>query len=1001
MERSLYSLDGAGALESDDRSTAAVEARPEPTGRRSLGGTNSRYRLPCVGRQAELSDLFAALKAAERGEGSAWAIVGPAGIGKSRLLREVETVARRRGFRARLGYTLKNASIPLFPFRQIFPESFAGDAGSNRGAPGERPGPTESVDSSILEMMRGLRDASDDSAQLLIVDDFEAADTESRRALQLLARALPTSRAVLLVAVRDEPQEGESTLAQFERETSALQRSGALRVHYLPPLSQNQGAELITAYLRGASGRGVRPTLVGELVAQSGGNPFFILETVDAWVRDPTNRSPRAAEGLDASTPTPDDDSWAVAGVSRSIRDLIQERVRSLDPEDRLLLALAARIGVEFDVEPLAAALGRPAPRIAARLRRLARATWPVHLAGGPANRFAFDHGLLRECLGDPASYPLDADLLDRLAEWWHDHRPDDRTTEARLWAAVRRTPELTRAIRATIDSALEAHAWREIPRQLRWLVAHLPAEEQTPEFFGPIVREILERVRTALETEGLTDLLGSLHRFPLSSELAVEVELRRIEAIALHDPRGASLLLDSLEERAAPLLRPGVLEGRWRIQYLRGLTASAVEMPQLSARTVRAALSETRRRPGAEFETMRLYAALGNALANGGRLTEARGTLREARRFGRAHGLAAAPITVTLGDLDANLLIMEGRTARAYRRCTELLERYHALGFPDREAMILMKLSGISLSCRNLRRTREHLGQAQEIMGRLGIPGSTWAVDMLVGWLEIFDRNWDAARRALTTAAAPSGRIQWSATTTYARIGLALVRAETGDPAGAMEDLRVIYRKARIPTASCASEYYRVVARIHELQGRPTQCRLALEKALRISQRIPSPMDEVCVLAELAEWTRRHGSVSEYAARQRAFRRFCARHQLSPHREWKGVGVPPSDRPRPAPRGPRPEPGKLLPPANRPFREVLLEYLSRAPSLRTEVRRATPTFTPTQADIARDLGVPRDRFARALQRLLERGQIERTRVRIVGRARSEYGYRVAGPARA
>jgi hypothetical protein len=51
---------------------------------------------PLFGRRDELSRLRTALERAERGQGSLLVLTGEAGIGKSRLARELDAIARER-----------------------------------------------------------------------------------------------------------------------------------------------------------------------------------------------------------------------------------------------------------------------------------------------------------------------------------------------------------------------------------------------------------------------------------------------------------------------------------------------------------------------------------------------------------------------------------------------------------------------------------------------------------------------------------------------------------------------------------------------------------------------------------------------------------------------------------------------------------------------------------------------------------------------------------------
>src|SRR5689334_14571518 len=72
------------------------------------GAHGRRDRAPLLGRDRELDLLVELLDEAPRGGGRHALVVGAAGIGKSRLLRELEEIARRTGVR-----TLAASGDPL------------------------------------------------------------------------------------------------------------------------------------------------------------------------------------------------------------------------------------------------------------------------------------------------------------------------------------------------------------------------------------------------------------------------------------------------------------------------------------------------------------------------------------------------------------------------------------------------------------------------------------------------------------------------------------------------------------------------------------------------------------------------------------------------------------------------------------------------------------------------------------------------------------------------
>ena len=78
--------------------TALGKAREELTRRAPLGSRPEAVttETPLIGRDVELATLRNALAEAGRGRGRAVAVLGEAGVGKTRLLVEVATEARQR-----------------------------------------------------------------------------------------------------------------------------------------------------------------------------------------------------------------------------------------------------------------------------------------------------------------------------------------------------------------------------------------------------------------------------------------------------------------------------------------------------------------------------------------------------------------------------------------------------------------------------------------------------------------------------------------------------------------------------------------------------------------------------------------------------------------------------------------------------------------------------------------------------------------------------------------
>ncbi len=96
---------------------------------------------PFFGREKECSLLEGALAKTRNSQGGTWILSGPAGIGKTRLLRWLDDRAKAEGFETHWTYCLKEANSAFFPFYQIFdphPDS-SGSLTSGPSSDGEMP----------------------------------------------------------------------------------------------------------------------------------------------------------------------------------------------------------------------------------------------------------------------------------------------------------------------------------------------------------------------------------------------------------------------------------------------------------------------------------------------------------------------------------------------------------------------------------------------------------------------------------------------------------------------------------------------------------------------------------------------------------------------------------------------------------------------------------------------------------------------------------------------
>ena len=281
------------------------------------------------------------------------AVIGQAGIGKSRLAAELIDAAGREGGRALVGHCHESEQVlPFGPWldalragriaeeEELLEQPWRGMAGGAGAAPSRDrrwpPGPSTSDAAQLFEAVaRLLERMALAQPVLLMLEDVHWADEMSLRLLAFISRRLGRWRMLAAVTAREEDLAHSSLLRHTLDE---LDQGGHLIRSSLGPL----GREDTVALARTLVPTGAAAFLDEELWRASEGNPFMIVETLRAL------RGGRPPDGT-ATLPLPE-----------RVRDLIDYRIERLGERSRRLVAVAAVIGRPFDFALLgrAAALG-------------------------------------------------------------------------------------------------------------------------------------------------------------------------------------------------------------------------------------------------------------------------------------------------------------------------------------------------------------------------------------------------------------------------------------------------------------------------------------------------------------------------------------------------------------------------------------------------------------------------------------------------------------------
>src|SRR6266700_373886 len=245
-------------------------------------------------RDAELAALAAAVAAAEAGHGALVLVEGPAGIGKTTLLRAAcrgpdPQVLTARGLALEQGFGYGIVRQLLDPVR--------GEDGLMDGAAAlaarvfdwAEAGPVE--DDVRYAAMHGLywlvATLAARQPLVLAVDDAHWADAPSLRWLAHLAARVEHLPVALLLAVRDGPDEPE-LLGEL--------RAAGTRMR-LRPLGPDATAALVRRQLGTLLDDGAGEELFRECHASTGGNPF-LLEALATALRDGDQKAEPIAQAV-------------------------------------------------------------------------------------------------------------------------------------------------------------------------------------------------------------------------------------------------------------------------------------------------------------------------------------------------------------------------------------------------------------------------------------------------------------------------------------------------------------------------------------------------------------------------------------------------------------------------------------------------------------------------------------------------------------------------------
>src|SRR5580693_5941274 len=353
-----------GAVTLGESELVQIKGADAPVPARGLLGMDDGHRvagraeLNLVGRRWQMSAVEGLLERAIDGHGAVVGVVGSPGIGKSRLVREVAAMARRRSVDVFTAFCESHTSqVPFHAVAQLSRTATGAEGLDGQTARDRVRNRVPDADPEDVRLLDDLLGIADPDVALPKIDP-----DARRRRLTALVNAMSLARTKTAVYVIEDahwidevsesmladfftviPQTPSLVLATYRPEyEGALARLHGAQTIALAPLSDSETAALVSGLL----GPDPSNAALGQRIAErAAGNPFFAAEIVSELAERGVLQG---KSGAYIST-----SEVSEVSVPVTLQATIAARIDRLDPKAKRTLSAAAVIGSRFSPDLL------------------------------------------------------------------------------------------------------------------------------------------------------------------------------------------------------------------------------------------------------------------------------------------------------------------------------------------------------------------------------------------------------------------------------------------------------------------------------------------------------------------------------------------------------------------------------------------------------------------------------------------------------------------------
>jgi tetratricopeptide (TPR) repeat protein len=946
-----------------------------------------------IGRKVEASLLESALDRATQGEGIAISISGPAGIGKTSLMKGMEKTAAHRGFRIRSGYCLPDYSFPFFPFRQVFrqlpSETLEKSPGTRQrrshkrgsilGDRAHRELPTSSASvfprlarheanfqrnvwatppetEELLRYLTMLELETTGSPDLLFIDDFQWADPESVRALKILSRNIRHMRVLLVVALRED-EVSDPGLLEVLRD---LRREGLTQDIRLSGLSERDIRQLFENVVRVPIQTNSNSAFFSQLHERTGGNPYFVLEIARELKEG--GYLHLEAEGFTLSLlPSHKGDSLPSLLVPKSVFDLLTVKLKALSTEEREVLEFAAMLGSEFDATPLTKLVpGARETGITRVLESLCTRRGVIVKSEAHPNYYAFSHGLLWEAVRLSMTPARRQRLALRIGSWWEAQYPADVNRIFTLYLESGNVKKVLTSVDKAVAVEIQVHSHERIADYMKTTLTFLKQARYPDTTIIDWGLSVISRLRKDGAGDQWIDALSqSLMELDVKGPQLWEVMMNHVLSSMLRGGEARKLFskLKALVPSGLPGLSP-TLDGKLCVvETILSYKEGKSEISRDHALRALTLLPESER-----YYRGLAYQYLGWYAAERSLWEEAHRYLEEVQRVLKFEPMLGLLMYVL--NLKAAIMLAEGNLPGAESTQSDIVNIMKGVGHPGRLSISLLNLAMVRFLRRDIEGSEVPAREALRIAKAFSLPTPEGLAHIQLGLIhEGRGESLPAIKfyeRALVCLEAGGDH----SNLVDVHLNMAESWISLHDTDAARNHLAMV-RRLESPRDDVKIQFHLIQARFAIEVGNSKQSRAEIEAALTESRNRRLRYYEGLSLLMFYRWTQRFGSPREVPSLQREAERVLSGCGVAI--EQAGAGS----------RKAQPREPQSINSRRMPLSMNILTYLfDHGGVVGTLAPKDVAPLSLTQKGISAGLGIPQNRFSTVLQRLVHKGLV-------------------------